>query len=152
MPAFSYSFSSAFSRIELPYLWSMFQLPAVKICGLLAQVGILRGETVEYRTDGSLSIGGRDLVGPAGKTYRFKTEESAAAWEAIARERALSELKLSRLMDLERRAVWLGKKSARLADDAERKVLRAQSIADQDTRNALIADAGFALVKWAHYG
>ncbi len=148
---FSAAFSGAFAGRRLPLAWARWSLPDWKICTLLAQVAVLRGELAEYHDDGRLTIGGRDLIGPAGKVYRFVSPESAAMWSGIALERGRREIELARGMDRARRVVWLARKRATLADFAAQRARHAAQDVPGEIRDALIADASFALVKWGHY-
>lgn len=150
---FASAFSSAFSGgVGLPLEWACVALPDGKVGTLLAQVGLLRGESATRAEDGRLVIGERDLVGPAGKVYSFASPESAAIWAGIVEDRGRRELALSREMSLTARAAWLARKRRQLEFDAAHRVERAQRIADADIRGALIADSTFALIKWAHCG
>lgn len=149
---FSAAFSQSFAGgVRLPLAWAIAPLPAGKVGTLLAQVALLRGEVAVLSGDGRLVIAGRDLVGPAGKVYAFASPESAAMWRDIAEQRSRRELELASGMGESRRAVWLARKRRQLEFDAARRIERAQHVADAGIRAALIADAGFALEKWAHY-
>lgn len=151
MPGFSAAFSGEFAGPHLPLAWVLVQLPQAKICTLLAQLALIRGEGVEYHDDGRLTIGDRDLIGPAGKVYRFVSPEGAAMWSGIALERGRREIELARGMDRARRVVWLARKRATLADFAAQRARHAAQDVPGEIRDALIADASFALVKWGHY-
>lgn len=149
---FSRSFADPFSQdAALPRAWAFLELPASHAGTLLAQVALVRGGVFEASNDGGATIDGRGMVGPAGKVYAFASLESAESWRVIAESRARREMELACAMDAGRRAAWLAKKRARLASDAARRIDRAAQIVDGGIKAAVIADAGFALSKWAHY-
>lgn len=136
--------------VDLPAAWQAVTLPAGYICPLLGQVALAQGEAVAYdAATKRLSIGGRVLIGTAGKVFAFATKAAADMWESINRARVARELEL--LAGLTAGAV-VAFKAGRLAAmqaRAERITANAAKTADPQKRAALTAEAGFYSTKWS---
>lgn len=134
---FSGSFASVFVRPAVGYIGPM-----------RAQASIVDGASVVLSGSGLL-IGGKRLIGPAGKVYVFKSPESAAAWVDNARGAGLREAALISTIAPETAAAWKAKKREKLAIIAGRVVDAAARQDDEKKRAALIAESSYCLTKWA---
>jgi hypothetical protein len=137
-------FSSAFS--------SAFVRPAVEsgefIGPMSAQAALVDGAAVVLSGAGLL-IGGKKLIGPAGKVFAFKSAESAAVWVANAAAAGLREQDLIAHIDPVTAAEWKVKKRKKLAVIAGRLVDAAARQSDVAKRAALLAESDYCLSKWA---
>ena len=138
--------------IRLPDMWNSIHTPAAGYVGpLIVQVLLASGGSAVFDA-GALRIGGGAvLIGAAGKVFAFSSMGSMNMWAAIARARALREVELAEAMTAESRAAWLVKKRAALEKAAKNRINAAARQSDPAIVAALVADAEFALVKWAHY-
>ena len=89
------------------------------------------------------------LIGPAGKSFVFASPETAARWVENARVVGQAERALMATIAPETAAGWKAKKRDKLAVIAGRVVNAAARQADELRRAALLAEADFALTKWA---
>lgn len=136
MAAFSSAFSPAFF-VAGQYIGPM-----------AAQVAIAAGWPVVVG-GGSLSIGGRVLVGPGGKVYAFASEENALKWAEVAGSREAYQAGAVANMSEAARAAWVEKKRARLYEVARRVTLAAARQSDAAIRAALLREVDLCLSKWA---
>lgn len=139
--------------VELPPTWlaMVFAAPVAVVGPLMAQV-MLAANTVRRRNaDGSAAVHEAVLVSAAGKPFVFSSPGSFEMWASIAAARVLREVELAEAMTPEARAVWLVVKREKLAKEARNRINAAARMADPAIAAALIADADFALEKWAHY-
>lgn len=135
------------AALALPTAWRALALPADCIPPMLAALAVLRGESVAVSGQ-TLLIGGRVLIGQAGKTYGFASEANARRWAEIAAQRAQAELKNVMATDATRRAAFLQKKGVELALLAERLLTHAAKLPDEGKQAALIAESQFCTTKW----
>lgn len=137
---FAGSFSSAFAGrgavVGLAYIGPM-----------VAQRELVDGASVVLSRAGLL-IGGRLLIGPAGKVYAFKSAESASLWVENARNIGLREADLITRIAAAAAGAWKEKKRAKLAVIAGRVVDAAARQHDEKKRAALLAEADYCLSKW----
>lgn len=115
---------------------------------VMAAAAMLAGAAVAMEGP-SLRIGGRLLIGPAGKVYEFASPESAAAWLAGTKGAAVGELNALAVMPAARKAAWLDGKRQKLAAIAGRVVEAALKMTDEERRAALLAEADYCLKKWS---
>lgn len=141
--------AGAAAAIDLPVGWVALALAAGYVCPLCAQVDLLRGAVVEYE-GGALKIGGRVLIGPAGKVFAFGGASAAALWVSVCRARGERELELSGQMEEAARAVWLSRKRPALEASAAVSVNAAARQKSAEIKAALLIEANFGLSKWAH--
>lgn len=114
---------------------------------MVAQRALVDGASVVLSRAGLL-IGGRLLIGPAGKVYAFKSAESAALWVDNARNIGLREADLIPRIAAAAAGAWKEKKRAKLAVIAGRVVDAAARQRDEKKREALLAEADYCLAKW----
>lgn len=133
---FSSAFSSAFAGRAV----------AGYIGPVMAQAALADGAAARASGSGLL-IGGKRLIGPAGKVYAFKSPASAATWAENAKG---AELRARALVagDPVKLAAFIERKRAALAVIADRVTAAALKVPDDGRRAALLAEAGFCLVKW----
>lgn len=154
---FSAAFAGAFAlgtaavARALPAAWAAMGDPVEYVGPLRAQVFAARGKPKARGNDGMVTIAGAVLVSTAGKPYVFSSPASFEMWASIAAARVLREVELAEAMTPEARAVWLVVKREKLAKEARNRINAAARMADPAIAAALIADADFALEKWAHY-
>lgn len=135
---FSASFSSAFAGVV-----------SVRYIGpAMAQAALAAGAAWAARGS-ALLIDGAVLIGPAGKVYAFKSDDTRAAWAQNAAAVVIREAAIIAALPAEAAAVWKLKKRAKLAVVAGRLVTAAARQGDAAKRAALLADSGFLLDKWA---
>lgn len=135
---FSGAFASAFAH----------DFSAVYVCPLMAQAALADG--AEWALYGhGVKVGGALLIGPAGKSFAFVSPESAAAWVEGARVVGLRERVLMAEIEPGTAAAWKARKREKLAVIAGRVVNAAARMEDAARRAALLAEASFALGKWA---
>jgi len=133
---FSGAFSSAFRAGGVEYVGPM-----------VAQRALVLGAAVVLSGSGLL-VGGRRLIGPAGKVYAFKSAESAALWVDNARNIGLREADLIPKIAAAAAESWKAKKREKLAVIAGRVVDAAARQHDDKKRAALLAEADYCLSKW----
>lgn len=115
---------------------------------MMAQAALADG--VQWALEGSgVKIGGALLIGPAGKLFSFASPETAARWVENARVVGLAERELMAAIEPATAAAWKAKKREKLAVIAGRVVNAAARQGDALRRAALLAEADFALAKWA---
>lgn len=95
-----------------------------------------------------LIVGGKVLIGPAGKVFAFGSPESAARWVANAVRIGQSEANLRGSLDAAALASWAAKKREKLAVIAGRVVAAAAKQGDEAKRAALLAESDYCLSKW----
>lgn len=133
-------FSSSFSRA--------FCAGLEYIGPTMAQAALVAGAAIERR-GAALLIGGRWLIGPAGKVYQFASAESCAVWVDNAIGAAQREAEIIAALDADRRAAWIEKKRKKLETVASRVVNSAAKINDAAKRAALLDESNYCLSKWA---
>lgn len=135
---FSSAFSSAFAgAVQIRYIG-----PA------MAQAALAAGAAWAARGS-ALLIDGAVLIGPAGKVYAFRSDDTRQAWAENAAAVAVREAAIIAALPEDRAALWKLKKRAKLAVVAGRLVTAAARQGDAAKRAALLADSGFLLDKWA---
>lgn len=137
------------SAVVLPAAWLALALPAGFICPLLGQLALVRDEAPVFDSvAGVLRIGGRVLIGTAGKPFAFGGQAAADMWVSINRARLLREVELSAGMSQAALAVFKADKRTKLQARAVAITANAAKQADADKRAAMTAEAGFHLTKW----
>lgn len=112
-----------------------------------AQAALTDG--AEWVVDGaSLVVDGAVLIGPAGKTFSFASEQSAARWVDNARNIGTRERSLIASIAPEAAALWKARKREKLAVIADRVLSAAARMADAEKRAALVAESAFCSAKW----
>lgn len=112
-----------------------------------AQAALIGG-AAWLRRGAAVLIGGKVLIGPAGKTYAFASEDSAARWVShTAAAGARQQTVIDGLGAVER-AKWITAKRAKLAMVAGRLVKAAEKQQDAKKHAALIAESDYCLAKW----
>lgn len=134
-------FSSAFA-------FAFVQPLGAYVCPMMAQDALVDGALWAQAGSG-VRIGGALLIGPAGKLFAFASPETAARWVENARVVGLAERALMETIEPATAAAWKAKKREKLAIIAGRVVNAAARQADALRRAALLAEADFALAKWA---
>ncbi len=140
---FSASFSAAFAGlagVAVPV--------SGYICPMRAQAEIVAGAAWWF-DDGRLIVGGRVLIGQAGKVFAFASLETAARWVENAKNIGAREAALRASLPVPVLASWSAKKREKLAIVAGRVVAAAAKQGDEAKREALIAEADYCLSKWA---
>lgn len=135
----------------IPAAWAALAAVGGYVGPLMAQAMLAAGAEQQSGPAGGVLIGGALLVSSAGKPYAFGSPGAAGMWCSISSQRAAREVELSQQMDEERRVVWLWRKREALEREAARRVKAAANVGNPEIAAALIADADFALNKWAHY-
>lgn len=137
-------FSSAFSS---PFAGVVGDYSAGYIGPMKAQAALVAG--AGWMVSGSrLIVGGKVLIGPAGKVFAFGSPESAARWVANAVRVGQSEANLRGSLDAAALASWAAKKREKLAVIAGRVVAAAAKQGDEAKRAALLAESDYCLSKW----
>jgi len=113
----------------------------------MAQAALVGGAAWSVSGDG-LEVSGKRLIGPAGKTFAFSSNDNAARWVDNAKNIGSRERSLIAEIAPGAAAAWKAKKREKLAVIAERVINAAARQADEAKRAALIAEAGFLLSKW----
>lgn len=113
-----------------------------------AQAALVNG-AAWARVGGGLVVGGRVLIGPAGKVYAFASAETAARWANNAKGAGEREAVIIAGLDPDLAAAWKARKRAKLAVIAGRLADAAAKQADAEKRAALIAESDYCLTKWA---
>ncbi|WP_265942483.1 hypothetical protein [Dechloromonas sp. A34] len=136
--------------VDLPAAWQSVELPAGYICPLLGQVALARGEAVAYDAASKrLTIGGRVLIGTAGKVFAFASKPAADMWESINRARVARELELLAGLTAGAVVAFKAGKVEGMQARAARITANAAKTADPQKRAALTAEAGFYATKWS---
>lgn len=138
------------SGVALPAAWLVVALPAGFICPLLGQLAMARGESAAYSTVAkTLTIGGRVLIGTAGKVFEFKTQAAADMWLAVNANKVQKELQALAGLPPASLAAWKAAKVIKMAARAVTITANAARMVDVDKRAALAAEAGFYSTKWS---
>ena len=137
MGGFSSAFASEFAGVAVEYVGPM-----------RAQAALAAGEAWAMSGHGLL-IGGKLLIGPAGKVYAFASLETAGRWVENAKNIGEREVALRASLALPALASWSAKKREKLAVIAARLVAAAARQADEAKRAALLAESDYCLSKWA---
>ena len=133
---FSSAFSSAFGGVAVGYIGPM-----------RAQSELVAG--AGWLVSGSrLIVGGKVLIGPAGKVFAFGSPENAARWVANAVRVGQVEANLRVSLDAAELASWAAKKREKLAVIAGRVVAAAAKQGDEAKRAALLEESDYCLSKW----
>lgn len=134
--------------VEIPAAWQTWQTGAAGYIGpVSAQLDLLRGAVVAYE-NGTLKIGGKILIGPAGKVFAFSTKSAADLWEAINTKRAERDLELMAGLPADASAVYRARKKAALDTVGVMVVAASARCADQSRAAALIAESNWCFAKW----
>lgn len=137
---FSSAFASCFAGVSG-------QVVAGFIGPMRAQAALVAG--VGWSVSGSrLIVGGKVLIGPAGKVFAFGSPENAGRWVANAVRVGQSEANLRGSLDAAALASWAAKKREKLAVIAGRVVAAAAKQGDEAKRAALLAESDYCLSKW----
>jgi len=135
--------------VVLPEAWRTLALPAGYICPLLGQLALLRGEVAEYdAAAGCLRIGGRVLIGTAGKVFAFGSKASADMWAVVNAAKGTKEAALLADLPAASLASLKAKKGAAMAARAAAVTNNAARQADAQKAAAMAAEADFYLTKW----
>lgn len=136
---FSSAFSSPFAGVVGDY--------SGYIGTMRAQAALVAG--AGWSVSGSrLIVGGKVLIGPAGKVFAFGSPENAARWVANAVRVGKVEANLRGSLDAAALASWSAKKREKLAVIAGRVVEAAAKQGDEAKRAALLAESDYCLTKW----
>lgn len=136
LAGFSSAFASVFAGVQTEYIGPM-----------RAQAALVDG--AGWLVSGSrLIVGGKVLIGPAGKVFAFGSPENAARWVANAVRVGQSEANLRGSLDAAALASWAAKKREKLAVIAGRVVAAAAKQGDEAKRAALLAESDYCLSKW----
>lgn len=133
---FSSAFSSAFAGVARSYIGPV-----------MAQAALVAGAAWEYRA-GGLLIDGKQLIGPAGKVFKFASAETAARWVEAQQYIGGKERDLLNTINPAAAALWKARKREKLEIIAARVVDAAARMSDAGKRAALVAESGFLLSKW----
>ena len=138
------AFSSAFSSC---FAGSGVVVEDGFICPMQAQAALVGGAAWVY-DGGRLVVGGRVLIGQAGKTFAFRSPENAGRWVANAVRVGQVEASLRASLGAAALASWSSKKREKLAVIAGRVVAAAAKQGDEAKRAALLAESDYCLSKW----
>lgn len=133
---FSGAFSRAFAGGKVEYIGPM-----------MAQAAIVGGAPWSVSGSG-LVVGGKRLIGPAGKVFAFASLETAGRWVESARNIGAREAALRVSLPAAALASWAAKKREKLAVIAGRVVAAAAKQGDEAKRAALLAESDYCLSKW----
>ena len=137
---FSSAFDGCFAGRALPVV-------AGFIGPMRAQAALTDGAA--WAVDGhALRVGGKVLIGPAGKTFRFESPVTAARWVDNAKNIGTRERVLIATIDQAAAVIWKAKKREKLAVIAGRVVAAAAKQGDEAKRAALLAESDYCLSKW----
>ncbi|MBS1188797.1 MAG: hypothetical protein H6R10_589 [Rhodocyclaceae bacterium] len=114
---------------------------------VMAQAALVEGKDA-IAARGRLYVDGRALIGPAGKTFEFKSAESAALWASINKQRGERERELIATIGAENVAVYRARKRGALETVAGNVIAAAGRLANGAKREALIAESFFLMEKW----
>lgn len=146
--AFATAWAQRPAATALPPGWMAAELGAAGYIGpVSAALALARGEAHEYH-DGELRVGGRVLIGPAGKVYAFQSPGSAARWVELNRGRPLKEWALIAGLVPGSAEVAKSRKRAALTAIAARVVAAAGRCKDAGRAAGLIAESDWCLRKW----
>ena len=136
LAGFSSAFASVFAGVQAEYIGPM-----------RAQAALVGGAA--WHVSGSrLIVGGKVLIGPAGKTFAFGSPENAGRWVANAVRAGQAEENLRGSLDAAALASWAAKKREKLSVIAGRVVAAAAKQGDEAKRAALLAESDYCLSKW----
>lgn len=96
----------------------------------------------------SMLIGGKLLIGPAGKVFFFAGAETAHRWAENARGAGLREVEIIAGLAADRSAAWKARKREKLAVIAARVADAAARQHDDAKRAALVLESSYCLSKW----
>lgn len=133
---FSSAFSSAFAGGVQQYIGPM-----------MAQRLLTDGAAWAVSGSG-LTVAGKVLIGPAGKTFAFAAPGNAALWVENARNIGTRERATIAAIDPAAAIIWKARKREKLAVIAGRVIEAAARQHDAAKRAALIAEADYCLTKW----
>ena len=138
----------AASAVAIPAAWQAWETGAGGYIGpVSAQLDLLRGASAVYQ-NGALKIGGKILIGPAGKVFAFSTKSAADLWAAINTKRAERDLELMAGLPADASAVYRARKKAALDTVGVQVVAASARCADQSRAAALIAESDWCFAKW----
>lgn len=143
-PAWSAGFASQFAGVFA----GVGALPAGGYIGPVSAQQALADGAPWSVVGSALLIGGRRLIGPAGKVYAFASAGTAAKWAIGAAAVPVREAQIIAGLPVSVAAAWKAAKRARLEIVAARVVDAAARMPDDAKRAALIEEAGFLLGKW----
>lgn len=135
---FSSAFSSAFAGVA----------SGVAYVGPMRAQKLLTDGAAWHVSGSRLIVGGKVLIGPAGKVFAFGSPENAARWVDNAVRVGQSEANLRGSLDAAALASWAAKKREKLAVIAGRVVAAAAKQGDEAKRAALLAESDYCLSKW----
>lgn len=142
--------SGGASPVVLPAAWVSLALPVGYIGPLLGQLAMARGEVAAYSlADKTLSIGGRVLIGTAGKVFAFGAQSAADMWVSVNKARVQKELEVIAALPVASLAAWRAAKMEKMQARAVAITANAAKMADSAKRAALAAEAGFYSTKWS---
>lgn len=134
---FSQAFSRAFVGVEVEYI------------GPMTAQRLLTDGAAWSVAGSALLVGGKRLIGPAGKTFVFASPENAARWVDNAKNIGTRERALIAAIDPAAAAIWKARKREKLAVIAGRVLEAAARQHDAAKRAALVAESDYCLSKWA---
>ena len=134
---FSSAFASCFAGVKSEYI------------GPMSAQAALVGGAGWLASGHRLMVGGKVLIGPAGKVYAFASADTAARWANNAKGAGEREAVIIAGLDADLREAWKARKRAKLAVIAGRLADAAAKQADAEKRAALIAESDYCLTKWA---
>lgn len=115
---------------------------------MMAQAAMVGGAAAVY-DGGGVVIGGARLIGPAGKTYAFRSADSAAMWVEHTLAMGVREVAIIGGLAADAALVWKAKKREKLAVIAGRVANAAARQGDAAKRAALVAESAYCLQKWS---
>ena len=133
---FSSAFSSAFVRHSVDC-----------IAPMMAQKALAEGAAWQMLGD-SIRVGGKLLIGPAGKVYSFASIESASRWIEHTRAAGIRQITVIDGLSGAQAEAWKTKKREKLAVIAGRLVSAASRRKSPEKRAALLAESDYCLTKW----
>lgn len=136
MAGFASVFAASFAGVEPAFIGPV-----------MAQAALVDGAAWALGGAG-LTVGGRVLIGPAGKVFSFASAETAARWVENARTIGRREREIVSAINAQAAATWKEKKRVKLAVVAARVVDAAARQKNPAKRAALVAEADFLLAKW----
>lgn len=114
---------------------------------MMAQAALTDGAAAVVVGHG-LEVAGKLLIGPAGKTFRFVSPETAARWVDNARNIGIRERSLIASIDPAAAALWKARKREKLAVVAGRLIEAAARQVEPEKQAALILEAEYCQAKW----
>lgn len=136
MAGFAAVFAASFAGVAQAYIGPV-----------MAQAALVEGAAWELG-DSGLLIGGKVLIGPAGKVFSFVSAETAARWVENAKTIGRREREIVSTISAQAAEVWKEKKRVKLAVVAGRVVEAAARQKNEGKRAALLAESSFLLAKW----